>query len=1232
MKKNIRLVLLAVLLVVMVAMTVTVASAATHDVSSADELISAVNGAAAGDVINVTGSIDLTETLVINKDLTLQGTGTIKVKGNANLSKIPVLIKVTDSAKVTVLNGTYVSPTTVFQITGSAQAVFGDKDNMGTGYPLVQNTGYAASGTYAAVEVNTASKADGAVTFYDGWYTYHGYKDGVPAGSSSVGLWVNAAADVNINGGKFSFKYNYDVKSSSVQKNADGCLYGWALYTSGKASQIDMMGGGMYTSDSSATIYNGVAGTKFNIGGTAEIYGYRILLQAGGCSYTLHVTGGTFRQGAGQANSTAFGGANVDGAKIIVDGGDFQFKTSNNAVHFWNLTAAMELTINGGKFYYTCNSTKGGNYMFNLNNSNAKLTINGGTFVKSGMGSTMINKGAGTLTITGGDFTNNGSGNTIDINNALGKTTVKNAVFSGTTIGYWMSVTAEENEQGTNAQVAIEGVTAETSNFTLFVIASSKVKAKISIKDSTLHSTNFRAISDTNGCVSSVTNCKLISDGPDMSAAIFRIKGSNRKYNWNNVVSKAKSGDTIEIVGNAKWTLTWSANKNVTITCLEYVNDAGETVMSAIGGMEITAGNVTFDNVVMECTFGSGIVMNTEGTSLTIKSGSYFSSSGIAIAITNTNAKVVIEGGTFEQTSTNHLIVVKTGASAAVKEQMPLKITGGTFKASSLSYIASIASTDYIDVLGGHFEGGQAWFHISAPAIVNLGDPENPEALTGLNATSRAIWLTNASKGGELNINGGVYQLEKESGASYFINAAGATVTINGGKFIARISIVAMHDGDYVSHVVINDGEFLTEFTASAVNFSAAEKAGSAETAGSLTVNGGTFTATGTGDIFNITADKKDAFVKINGGTFTSTKSRILRCESCMADVTITGGDFTANGARIFYFGSASNVFRIEGGTFTLQDKTTGAYSDDTLIFCTGNAPSTIIITGGTFINARTKSQQLVLLQNEKCALYFAGGTYLMANGDGMFINDRNDPGKCVDVDKNKKDTVGEVEYYVYAVRPGHADAPLPTFRPTMRVNLEAQGLRFSSVIMGTTITKFRAEGVKNISYGTVIAPAEYLKDLEVADGNYIAALTALAASKGVDASKIFVDIPAVNGIIKDETSGNVTINASLVNIKEENWDRAMVGIGYIKATTAEGDTVYYFSAVNVEGAISLSKAAEIAYNDTKDAWQKVGTKVYCYRSVADSKMFSRYAPSVQESLKKYFASAAPAPESTPAQ
>ncbi|MBE6594577.1 MAG: hypothetical protein E7644_02125 [Ruminococcaceae bacterium] len=1230
MKKNIRLVLLAVLLVVMVAMTVTVASAATHDVSSADELISAVNGAVAGDVINVTGSIDLTETLVIEKDLTLQGTGTVKVKGNANLSKIPALIKVKGSAKLTVLSGTYVSPTTVFQITDTAQAVFGDKDNMGTGYPLVQNTSSAASGTYAAVDVGTTSTVDGAVTFYDGWYSFFGIKSGVSS-SGSVGLWVHTATDVNINGGKFSFKYNYDVKSSSIQKNADGCLYGWALYTTGKAAQIDMMGGGMYSSDSSATIYNGVAGTKLNIGGTFEIYGYRILNMASGCSYTLHVTGGTFRQGAGQANSTAFGNANVDGAKIIIDDGNFQFKTGNAAVHFWNLTANMEMTINGGTFYYTCNSSAGGNYMFNLDNANAKLTINGGTFVKSGMGCTMFRKVKGTLTINGGDFTNNGSGNTIDISDPIGKTTVKNAVFGGTTLGYWLNVTAEENDQGTNAQVTIEGVTAETTNYTLFVASSAKVKAKITLKDTTLHSTTFRAVSDANGCVYSVVNCKLISDGPDTSAAIFRIRGNRRMYSWDQVISKAKNGDIIEIIGNAKWSLTWSAPKDVTITCLEYKNDAGETVMSAIGGMEITAGNVTFDNVVMECTFGSGIVMNTEGTSLTIKSGRYYSSSGIAIAITKSGAKVVIEGGTFEQNSTNHLIVVKTGAAAAVKDKSPLKITGGTFKSTTLSHIAQIASSDYIDILGGHFEGGQAWFHISAPATVNLGDPENPEALTGLNATSRAIWLTNASKGGKLNINGGVYQLEKESGASYFINAAGASVTINGGKFIARVSIVSMHDGDYVSHVVINGGDFLTEFTASAVNFNAAESSGSAEAAGSLTVNGGTFTATGTGDIFNITADKKDAFVQINGGTFTSTKSRILRCESCMADVTITGGDFTANGARIFYFGSASNVFRIEGGIFTLQNKTTGAYSDDTLIFCTGNAPSTIIITGGTFINARTKSQQLVLLQNEKCALYFAGGTYLMANGDGMFINDRNDAGKCVDVNKNKKDTVGEVEYYVYAVRPGHADAPLPTFQPTMRVNLEAQGLRFSSVIMSSTITKFRSEGVKNISYGTVIAPAEYLKDLEVADGNYIAALTALAASKGVDASKIFVDVPAVNGIIEDENSGNVTINASLVNIKEENWDRAMVGIGYIKANTSEG-TVYYFSAVNVEGAISLSKAAEIAYNDTKDAWQKVGTKVYCYRFVGDNKLFSRYAPSVQESLKKYFAPAAPAPETNPAQ
>ena len=91
-----------------------------------------------------------------------------------------------------------------------------------------------------------------------------------------------------------------------------------------------------------------------------------------------------------------------------------------------------------------------------------------------------------------------------------------------------------------------------------------------------------------------------------------------------------------------------------------------------------------------------------------------------------------------------------------------------------------------------------------------------------------------------------------------------------------------------------------------------------------------------------------------------------------------------------------------------------------------------------------------------------------------------------------------------------------------------------------------------------------------------------------------------------------------MINIKQENWNRAFVGISYIKATV-NGEEVYYFSAANVDGAITFAKAAQNAYEDVKEAWQKLGTKVYAYRSVIDGKSFSRFAPSVQESLKKYF-------------
>ncbi|MBQ8339795.1 MAG: hypothetical protein IJY16_05075 [Clostridia bacterium] len=1207
MKKNTRLVLLAVMLVLMVAMTIMVASAATIDVAKGEDLAAKVAGAAAGDTINLTGDVELSSTLTIDKDLTITSAGTVKAGAGF---KSDVLIEITGAAHVVVKGGSYLAPATVFKISGTATAEFGDNI-------IVQNTAAAASGCYAAVDVSTTSTADPAVTLGKGWFTYLGSYDkseskpNPPSADASTALLINSTAIINIAGGKLSYKYNYDVKASNT--SADGSTYGRAITVNAAGATVNMLDGGLYHGGSNYMIVANSGATDFtlNISG-GELYFYR--LWSAQANSTLHITGGTFRNNAGQPNNGHWI-AGWKGCSILIEDGDFIAGTGNANAMF-NFNNPGKYVISGGTFNYKQSGTDLP-ALIRVSDTNADISITGGTFTMAGTQGRLIEKNNGKLTLDGATFVNNNSNAVyIGILGTSGAVTIKNCDFSGTSVGNWLDVTCSASE------ITIENTTVVSVGHCIYVSpASSVAPKKFTLSTSSLKSLEGRAIKDANGHLTVDDDTICVSLGPDEDAEIFRVNG--RLYSWDAALEAVADGGVIEVAGNAQWALIVTVNKTFTIKCVAAVDESG-LATGIIGGLVVSAGNVTLEDVTMHTKRGDAIAMSVAGTSLTIKSGSYRSDALSLISITSDDVKVVIEGGTFEQTSSNHLILVQTGTTIENRnaEKVPLLIKAGSFKGNTLNYCINLNSCTRVDVLGGTFEGGQAWFHLNTTGIYNLGDPANPDALVCKDATARAIWARNASRyDGEINIFGGVYSLSKDCGASYLINAAGADINISGGKFSARVAIVSMHDGDFVSEVRISNGEFYGEYTAAIINFTCSGSTKYEDNDGALYITGGRFVANQKGDIINFRGDKPEALIEISGGTFEAADSRIIYCGSCLADVTIKGGTFIAGGARVFYFNSSANTFHIDGGTFILQNKAGGGYADEALIFCSGNAKSTIRITGGTFINQRANSKQLARVQNEMCSLFFAGGKFYMANGDGFYCNDLNDSNNNVPVDKNMKDTVDGVEYYAFVIREGHDFAPIPLLLPTMRVNMEAQGMRFTSIIPAENIDAIKATGATNVSYGTIIVPAEFLKDLEVADGNYIAALKALAASKGVEESKIFVDVPAVEGIIENKKNDelvDITIHASLINIKEENWNRAMVGISYIKATSGEGDT-YYFSAANVDASITFAKTAENAYNDLKEAWQKLGTKIYCYRSIKDGKSYSRFAPSVQESLKKYF-------------
>ena len=185
---------------------------------------------------------------------------------------------------------------------------------------------------------------------------------------------------------------------------------------------------------------------------------------------------------------------------------------------------------------------------------------------------------------------------------------------------------------------------------------------------------------------------------------------------------------------------------------------------------------------------------------------------------------------------------------------------------------------------------------------------------------------------------------------------------------------------------------------------------------------------------------------------------------------------------------------------------------------------------------------------------------------------------------------------------------------PSIRSDLEAQGIRFSATVPGSVVEALTADG-STVSYGTIIVPAEFVKGMT---GDYLAALKALATSKGVDESKVFANVVANKGLSTNEKTGDVTFHASLVNIKEENWGRDMIGIAYVQVTAADGTVTYHYAAVNPTASLSMTDVATIAYNDNNDAPAYVGAKSYAWRSIKDDNLFNRYSKTKQESFKKY--------------
>ena len=249
-----------------------------------------------------------------------------------------------------------------------------------------------------------------------------------------------------------------------------------------------------------------------------------------------------------------------------------------------------------------------------------------------------------------------------------------------------------------------------------------------------------------------------------------------------------------------------------------------------------------------------------------------------------------------------------------------------------------------LDLNGQTITGGkQADNTKSIYAIVNNG------TLTLKNGTVNSRGVGNY---GTLIVEDGVYNAVDENGGAAIWNYAGSDVTINGGTFTGAQTDTA--PGASAMHVasgataIVNGGTFKNDadLTYAIISYGdltiynatvTGEHGAVAASAGTLTINGGSYEVTGTSTDHVIYAP--NGGVIINGGTFNLSQTNASSLGSTIIDgaVVVNGGTFDSVDGALAYNGQTG--FVINGGTFL--NKATTVYGGDFAQFVAATSTAT---------------------------------------------------------------------------------------------------------------------------------------------------------------------------------------------------------------------------------------------------------------------------------------------------
>lgn len=418
MKKQVRMLMFAVLTVLLLVLAIVGVSAAGEYVvkdssgtqtGAYDTLNAAVSAVTAGGTVEVQSSVSVSSTQAMSKSVSY----TLKGKTGSEI------ITLTDAAYLNITAGTVTLENLNVTLTGTASQAIKTSGSV----KLTVNSGRIATVT----DVRT--------------------------------IYVSGSSSLTVNGGFFTFLDNMteseiDPAATSVYANSQSLQNNHGLYLSTSGTVV--IAGGTFMAGDSYYAVDARGSTKLYITG-GNFYSYRDVVIYS-TSAAVKIYGGNFSGNPGQANSKIIDIA-ADGGKVEIFGGTFSpsnlggapgskegivFPSQNNT----------KIYIYGGTF--NCASTNGGSGIVKLTTAGNTVTIDSKTETYNGTkygGTPKLNKsgyGAAVAVVA--------SGNTVTVNN--GRFTATNLIGSLISVmGAGSTVNVKKGTyitEGTAAAIAIQ--------------------------------------------------------------------------------------------------------------------------------------------------------------------------------------------------------------------------------------------------------------------------------------------------------------------------------------------------------------------------------------------------------------------------------------------------------------------------------------------------------------------------------------------------------------------------------------------------------------------------------------------------------------------------------------------------------------------------------------------------------------------------------------------------------